>query len=72
MPQFETRPTNAPAAMIRARTPDAAVRSAAGLGDAAEVGVGEPEAGSGWCEVTVDGEVWGQVRARDRMRFRRD
>ncbi len=30
------------------------------------------EAGSGWRAVAVDGAVWGRVRPRDRMRFRRD
>lgn len=72
MPQFETAPANADAAMIRARTPADAVRQQTGLTDDANVEVGDPEAGSGWCEVTVDGEPWGRVRPRDRMRFRRD
>lgn len=72
MPQFETRPHNGDAAMIRARTPADAVRQRAGLADDADVEVGEAEAGSGWCEVAVGGAAWGRVRPRDRMRFRRD
>ncbi len=72
MPQFEVDPAHVPSQMIRARTAAAAVRQSAGLADAAAVEVGEPEAGSGWAEVTVGGERWGRVRPRDRMRFRRD
>ncbi len=72
MPQFETQPANADATMVRARTPADAVRQCAGLPEGTPVEMGEVEPGSGWSEVTVDGAVWGRVRPRDRMRFRRD
>lgn len=72
MPQFETAPADADPQMVRARTPEDAVRQRAGLAAGAAVAVGEAEAGSGWSEVTVDGRPWGRVRPRDRMRFRRD
>ncbi len=68
MPQFEVQPTDQPSRMVRARSAEDAVRQLDV--DAAEVG--EPEAGTGWCAVTWEGEPWGQVRTRDRMRFRRD
>lgn len=72
MPQYEVESAPEPARMVRARTPANAIRQSAGLPDDARVEVGEPEAGSGWCAVTVEGEPWGRVRPRDRMRFRRD
>ena len=72
MPQYETEPAGADPAMVRARTPSDAVRQQAGLADGTSVEIGEVEAGSGWAEVLVDGAVWGRVRPRDRMRFRRD
>lgn len=71
MPQFETAPAAGPAAFVRARGPEEAVARAAGRGVGA-VRLGEAAPGSGWREATVDGEPWGRVRARDRMRFRRD
>ena len=70
MPQFELAPAAAAPVFVRARTDLDAVRRH--LGDAAEVALAEPEAGSGWRAVTVSGAAWGRVRPRDRMRFRRD
>ena len=69
MPQFETAPLDGDPAFVRARSPEDAVAKAAG-GGAVEVGEAAP--GSGWREAAVDGEPWGRVRPRDRMRFRRD
>ena len=71
MPQFEIEPTGQPSVMVRARADlDAVTRH---LGDASgEVMLGDAEAGSGWRDVVVEGELWGRVRPRDRMRFRRD
>ena len=68
MPQFEVQPTDQPARFVRARSAEDALRQLEA--EAAEVG--EPEAGTGWRPVTVNGQPWGQVRPRDRMRFRRD
>ena len=72
MPQFEVAPASESPRFVRARDPEAAVRSAARLGAEAAVSLGDPEAGSGWQAASVDGEAWGRVRPRDRMRFRRD
>ncbi len=74
MPQFELEASGQPAAFVRARSPEDAVRRALGGPDrqSAALAVGEAEAGTGWQEVTVDGEPWGRVRPSDRMRFRRD
>ncbi len=68
MPQFELEPREGAATFVRARSAAEAV----GREQGGDVVLGEPEAGSGWQAVTVDGEVWGRVRPRDRMRFRRD
>ena len=68
MPQFEVQPTDQPARFVRARSAEDALRQL----DVENAVIGEPEAGTGWCAVTVDEEPWGQVRTRDRMRFRRD
>jgi len=67
MPQFEVQPTDQPARFVRARSAEDAIRQLEASAD-----VGEPEAGTGWCAVMVEGKPWGQVRTRDRMRFRRD
>ncbi|MEM6288851.1 MAG: hypothetical protein AAF845_17060 [Bacteroidota bacterium] len=76
MPQFEVAPAAGPSTFVRARDPEDAVRravsEAAGAAVNAALEIGAPEAGSGWMEVSHDGEVWGRVRPRDRMRFRRD
>ncbi|WP_412063371.1 hypothetical protein [Rubrivirga sp. IMCC45206] len=68
MPQFEIETREGSAAFVRARTAAEAV----GRQQDGEVALAEPEAGSGWQAVTVDGQPWGRVRPRDRMRFRRD
>ena len=70
MPQFELAPTSGPVAFVRARSAEDAVRRQ--VPEAGAVDLGEPEAGPGWQEVRVGGAVWGRVRPRDRMRFRRD
>ena len=72
VPQFETAPLDGPAVFVRARSPEDAVRDAAGRGGAVDVEVGAAAPGSGWRDAAVDGEPWGRVRPRDRMRFRRD
>ncbi|WP_412067837.1 hypothetical protein [Rubrivirga sp. IMCC43871] len=68
MPQFEIEPREGDPTFVRARTAIEAV----GRQQGGEVALGESEAGSGWQDVTVDGEAWGRIRPRDRMRFRRD
>ena len=78
MPQFEVAQRGQEPALVRARDAADAVRRRLADGDrrpgASEpaVALAEPEPGSGWQAVTVGGEPWGQVRPRDRMRFRRD
>ena len=69
MPQFEVEPQDQPAVSVRARSEADAVARQSGA-DAVELG--DPEPGSGWRTVSVDGRPWGRVRPRDRMRFRRD
>lgn len=72
MPQFELDvPPDAPR-HVRGRSAEDAARRALGLAADAEVALGEAAQGSGWAELRVDGEVRGRLRARDRMRFRRD
>lgn len=73
MPQFEVE-TPARTRFVRARDAADAVRRAApdALAAAADVALGPAARGTGWCDVTVDGALWGRVRPRDRMRFRRD
>ena len=68
MPQYEVEPRDRPAVFVRARSDHDAAERQSG----AAVALGEPEPGSGWREVRAGGEVWGRVRPRDRMRFRRD
>lgn len=70
MPQFEIAPTSGSVTFVRARTEEDAVRRH--LGEESEVELGEAAPGTGWREVRVAGGVWGRVRPRDRMRFRRD
>ena len=75
MPQFEVVRTGQPPAFVRAKDAHDAVRRHAKLPadpDRQSVALAEAEAGTGWQAVTVEGETWGQVRPRDRMRFRRD
>lgn len=69
MPQFEVEPQSLPSSFVRARSDADAARRQSGRDD---VEVGDPEPGSGWRMVWAGGEVWGRVRPRDRMRFRRD
>ncbi|MEM0961988.1 MAG: hypothetical protein AAGK21_05520 [Bacteroidota bacterium] len=69
MPQFEIEPQGQPATFVRARSDEDAVRRQTGADD---VTLGEAEPGAGWRSASVGGEVWGRVRPRDRMRFRRD
>ena len=64
----EIEPRDGAATFVRARTAAEAV----GRQQGGEVALGEAEAGSGWQAVTVDGDAWGRIRPRDRMRFRRD
>lgn len=68
MPQFEVQPTDQPTRFVRARSAEDALRQL----DVLDAEIGEPEVGTGWCAVSQAGEPWGQVRPRDRMRFRRD
>lgn len=68
MPQFEVQPSGAPAQWVRARSVEDALHQL----DVPAAEVGEAEAGTGWRAVVVEGETWGRVRPRDRMRFRRD
>ena len=75
MPQFEVVRAGRPPAFVRATDAEDAVRRHADLPagpDRQPVALAEPEAGTGWQDVTVDGVMWGRVRPRDRMRFRRD
>ena len=69
MPQFEIDRPGTPPVFVRARDAADAVRRQAGEG---EPQLAAPEPGTGWQAVTRDGQAWGRVRARDRMRFRRD
>jgi hypothetical protein len=72
MPQFELDAVGEARAsgLVRARTPEEAVRQAVGEGPPVEVA---PEADlQGWQAVTVGGEASGRVRLHQRMRFRRD
>ena len=71
MPQYELAADGA-TRQVRGRSPHDAVRRALGPEPDAEVTVGDAELGTGWCEVRIDGVPAGRVRARDRMRFRRD
>ncbi len=73
MPQFELVPAGHPPAFVRARSPEDAVRRhLGGAVGPAGLALGDAEAGTGWQEVSLDGEPWGRLRTRDRMRFRRD
>ena len=54
----------------RGRTAADAVRRH--LGADRDPALGDPEPGTGWQIVEVEGASWGRVRPRDRMRFRRD
>ena len=69
MPSFEIEPRGEAARRVRGRSPADALARVTGRDDAE---VSEPEAGLGWCDVRVGGELWGRVRSMDRMRFRRD
>ena len=86
MPQFEISRPAAEPVFVRARSAEDAVRRhldatadsdrqpgapLTGV-DPGGVALAAAEPGSGWQAVTLDGEPWGQVRPRDRMRFRRD
>ena len=71
MPQFETERPGEPAAVLRARDAEDAVRRAFGLPDLAVVAVGAA-ARDAWAPVTVNGASAGRVRPHARMRFRRD
>ena len=68
MPQFEIEPAGQPARLVRARSAAEAVEQ----DGEQDVEVGEAAPGTGWRAVTCAGAPWGRVRARDRMRFRRD
>ena len=79
MPQFEVSFTEGGTVFVRAHDAGDAVREAinqanreTGLAINAAFEVGDPEPGTGWMDASMDGEVWGRVRPRDRMRFRRD
>ena len=69
MPQFEVAQHGQDPVFVRARDAADAVGRRSG---AAAVALADAEPGSGWQDATVDGEPWGRVRPRDRMRFRRD
>ncbi|MEO0557152.1 MAG: hypothetical protein AAF170_03095 [Bacteroidota bacterium] len=68
MPQFEVQPADQSSRFVRARSMEDVLRQL----ELVDGVVGEPEAGSGWCAVMVGEELWGRIRPRDRMRFRRD
>ena len=75
MPQFEIQRRAAAPAFVRARSAQDAVRRHAELPadpGRQSIALAGAEPGTGWQAVTVDGEPWGRVRPRDRMRFRRD
>ena len=71
MPQFELDTDGAPR-LARGRSPQDAARRALGLAPDARLELGEPEAGTQWAELRVDGVPAGRIRPRGRMRFRRD
>jgi hypothetical protein len=74
MPQFELEVLSPRPAigLYRGRSPDDAVRMAAGLDDSVRIEVAAQEDVQGWREITVDGLPAGRVRLHQRMRFRRD
>ncbi len=83
MPQFEISRPAAESVFVRARSAEDAVRrhlASADPGRQPDAGSAAPDGlalaaaqpGTGWQAVTLDGQPWGQVRTRDRMRFRRD
>lgn len=71
MPQFELDADGA-TRQVRGRSADDACRRALALDADADLAVGEAALGTGWRPVVVDGAPRARVRARDRMRFRRD
>ena len=78
MPQYEVEPDGSPATFVRARSEADAVARVLEGADPPVLESADPpvlegaEPGSGWRVVVVGGEMWGRVRPRDRMRFRRD
>ena len=75
MPQFEISRPAAEPVFVRARSAQDAIRRHLATADTdrqPDVALADAEPGTGWQAVTLDGEPWGQVRPRDRMRFRRD
>lgn len=79
MPQYELDPAasssqsaDGASRLIRGRSPEDAVRRALSLDAGAEIEIGDAALGTGWCGVHVDGALAARLRARDRMRFRRD
>ena len=71
MPQFELD-TDGAFRLVRGRSDQDAARRALGLSADARVELGDPEDGTHWAELRVDGVRAGRLRPRDRMRFRRD
>ncbi|NNF57171.1 MAG: hypothetical protein HKN04_02925 [Rhodothermaceae bacterium] len=74
MPQFELEQVGPDgfSGLVRARTPEEAIRHAATLAEKCTVTL-VPEADvQGWQGVQVDGAPSGRVRPHQRMRFRRD
>jgi hypothetical protein len=71
MPQFEIEPTDQSSTFVRARTDVEAVTRHLRV-SVDELTLGDAEAGSGWRTLSVRGTLWGRIRPRDRMRFRRD
>lgn len=74
MPQYELEAVGRPpvSGLHRGRTPEEAIRRAAGLDAAVPVQVATVEDVQAWQEVTIDGTPAGRIRLHQRMRFRRD
>lgn len=74
MPQYELTDLGPQriARRVRARDPEAAVRTALDLDPEAPVELGEGPDVEGWYPVLLDGALHGRVRAHNRMQFRRD
>ncbi len=74
MPQYELDAVgrHEVSARTRGRTPEEAVRRAAGLPDDADLAVDAEADLHGWHVVRLEGKAAGRVRLHQRMQFRRD
>ncbi len=74
MPQYELDGVGSASvtALMRGRSPEDAVRRAAGVPDETEVEIAEPEGAEAWQAVWIGGAEAGRLRTHQRMRFRRD